>query len=134
MQWCKFDDDVVSKCSKGEAIDSNFGGHEDDLNLTVKHCTSAYMLVYIRESCLRSVLQTVTEQDIPQELIDRLQEEKRVEMIRRKERNEAHLYMNIQVSDAWLYCYVVIHSRDRILEVNILKTYFPFFCCIITHM
>lgn len=96
-RWCKFDDDVVSRCSKQEAIDHNFGGHEDDMNLTVKHCTNAYMLVYIRESCLRTVLQEVTEEDIPQELIDRLQEEKRIEMIRRKERNEAHLYMCVQV-------------------------------------
>ncbi|MCL4123129.1 UNVERIFIED_CONTAM: hypothetical protein GTU68_036606 [Idotea baltica] len=56
------------------------------------------MLVYIRESHAKAVLlQEVTEEDIPQELIDRLQEEKRVEMIRRKERNEAHLYMNINV-------------------------------------
>ncbi|XP_071522080.1 ubiquitin carboxyl-terminal hydrolase 7 isoform X1 [Panulirus ornatus] len=96
-KWCKFDDDVVSKCSRIEAIHNNFGGHEDDLTLTVKHCTNAYMLVYIRESSLRTVLQEVTEDDIPQELIDRLQEEKRIEMIRRKERNEAHLYMNVQV-------------------------------------
>ncbi|KAL7638741.1 UNVERIFIED_CONTAM: hypothetical protein RMT77_010274 [Armadillidium vulgare] len=96
-KWCKFDDDVVSRCTKVEAIDHNFGGHEDDVNLTVKHCTNAYMLVYIRESHLNTVLQEVTEEDIPQELIDRLQEEKRIEMIRRKERNEAHLYMNVHV-------------------------------------
>ena len=44
-----------------------------------------------------SVLQEVTEKDIPQDLIDRLQEEKRQEMIRRKEKNEAHLYMMVQV-------------------------------------
>jgi len=55
------------------------------------------MGVYIRESCTKSVLQEVHEDDIPQELIDRLQEEKRIEMIRRKERNEAHLYMCVQV-------------------------------------
>lgn len=103
-RWCKFDDDVVSRCSKMEAIHYNFGGHEDDLSLTVKHCTNAYMLVYIRESCLRTILQPVTEKDIPQELIDRLYEEKRVELIRRKERTEAHLYMSVQVilEDAFL--------------------------------
>jgi len=48
LQYCKFDDDVVSKCTRQEALDRNFGGHDDDIS--VKHCTNAYMLVYIRES------------------------------------------------------------------------------------
>lgn len=96
-KWCKFDDDVVSRCSKQEAIENNYGGHDDDMNMTVKHCTNAYMLVYIRDSELATVLQDVTESDIPQELVERLQEEKRLEQIRRKERSEAHLYMTVQV-------------------------------------
>lgn len=97
-RWCKFDDDVVSRCTKQEAIESNYGGHaEDDMSLTIKHCTNAYMLVYIRDSELKNVLQQVTEEDIPQELTDRLQEEKRLEQIRRKERNEAHLFMQVNV-------------------------------------
>lgn len=50
LQWCKFDDDVVSRCSKQEAVDHNFGGNEDDI--TVKHCTNAYMLVYIKDSAI----------------------------------------------------------------------------------
>ncbi|KAG8317457.1 positive regulation of DNA demethylation [Homalodisca vitripennis] len=66
-KWCKFDDDVVSRCSKQEAIEHNYGGQDDDLNMTVKHCTNAYMLVYIRDSELQNVLQEVTEQDIPEE-------------------------------------------------------------------
>ena len=74
LQWCKFDDDVVSRCTKQEAIEHNFGGHDDDI--TVKHCTNAYMLVYIRESHLKEVLATVTEEDIPHSLVERLQEEK----------------------------------------------------------
>ena len=47
FRWCKFDDDVVSRCTKQEAIENNFGGHEDDL--TVRHCTNAYMLGMLRE-------------------------------------------------------------------------------------
>lgn len=39
----------------------------------------------------------VTDVDIPSELADRLAEEKRMEQVRRKERNEAHLYMTINV-------------------------------------
>lgn len=48
FQWCKFDDDVVSRCTKQEAIEYNYGGHDEDMALTVRHCTNAYMLVYIR--------------------------------------------------------------------------------------
>ncbi|VEN46233.1 unnamed protein product [Callosobruchus maculatus] len=96
-KWCKFDDDVVSRCTKQEAIEHNYGGHDEDMNMTVKHCTNAYMLVYIRDSELHNVLQEVTDADIPSELADRLAEEKRMEQVRRKERNEAHLYMTVNV-------------------------------------
>ena len=54
FQWCKFDDDVVSKCTRKEAIDRNFGGHDDDIS--AKHSTNAYMLVYIRESALSRLI------------------------------------------------------------------------------
>ncbi|GBP29737.1 Ubiquitin carboxyl-terminal hydrolase 7 [Eumeta japonica] len=96
-KWCKFDDDVVSRCTKQEAIEYNYGGHDEDMALTVRHCTNAYMLVYIRDSQLKTVLQEVTQADIPSELCERLAEEKRIETIRRKERNEAHLYMTVNV-------------------------------------
>ncbi|XP_023245457.1 ubiquitin carboxyl-terminal hydrolase 7 [Copidosoma floridanum] len=96
-KWCKFDDDVVSRCSKQEAIEHNYGGQDEDVSMTVKHCTNAYMLVYIRNSQLENVLQDVREEDIPQELVDRLQEEKRLEQIKRKERNEAYLFMTVNV-------------------------------------
>lgn len=56
-QWCKFDDDVVSRCTKEEAIEHNYGGHDDDLS--VRHCTNAYMLVYIRESKLSKRVQSL---------------------------------------------------------------------------
>nr|XP_032519443.1 ubiquitin carboxyl-terminal hydrolase 7-like [Danaus plexippus plexippus] len=95
--WCKFDDDVVSRCTKQEAIEYNYGGQDEDMALTVRHCTNAYMLVYIRDSQLKTVLQEVTQADIPTELSERLADEKRIETIRRKERNEAHLYMNVNV-------------------------------------
>lgn len=48
-------------------------------------------------SCPGEVLQPVTDMDIPQQLVERLQEEKRVEAQKRKERQEAHLYMQVQV-------------------------------------
>ncbi|XP_065225865.1 ubiquitin carboxyl-terminal hydrolase 7 [Planococcus citri] len=102
-KWCKFDDDVVSRCSKQEAIEYNYGGQDEELTMTVKHCTNAYMLVYIRDSELKNVLQEVTNDDIPAELEARLQEERRIEQFRRKERNESHLYttMNVFLEDCF---------------------------------
>jgi len=47
-QWFKFDDDVVSRCKKSEAIEQNFGGTDDDIS--IRQSTNAYMLVYIHQS------------------------------------------------------------------------------------
>ena len=54
------------------------------------------MLVYIRKSELKNILCSVSEADIPAALVERLSEERRVEMARRKEKAEAHLYMTIR--------------------------------------
>ena len=94
--WCKFDDDVVSKCTKKEAIEQNFGGDSEDTT-AVRHCTNAYMLVYIQQTRLDEILGKVGEEDIPEALSSRLQEEKKLEAIRRKEKNEAYLYMTVKV-------------------------------------
>ncbi|XP_066265443.1 ubiquitin carboxyl-terminal hydrolase 7-like isoform X1 [Branchiostoma lanceolatum] len=101
-KWCKFDDDVVSRCTKAEAIDHNFGGFDDDIS--IRHCTNAYMLVYVRESCKEEVLCPVNEIDIPDNLIERLAEEKKYELQRRKERSEAHLYMPVHVVTEDQFC------------------------------
>lgn len=98
--WCKFDDDVVSPVPKTAAVDQNYGGNEDDFMLNVRNCTNAYMLVYVRESAMKTMLQEVTEADIPADLNDKLSEEKRLEAAKRKERIESSNYM--QVSDLLL--------------------------------
>lgn len=96
--WCKFDDDVVSGCSKNEAIDQNYGGPNDELNLNAKHSSSnAYMLVYIRHSALEEVLQEITINNIPSELDEKLREEKRMEHIRRQERTENNTIMSVHI-------------------------------------
>ena len=94
-KWCKFDDDVVSRCTENEAIKNNFGGNDDEVG--ARQSTNAYMLVYIRKSALKEVLCEVRETDIPEAMADRLNEEKKLEIARRKEKSEAHLYMNIRI-------------------------------------
>ena len=45
-RWCKFDDDVVSRCTPEEAIQNNFGGADDE-SAVARQSTNAYMLVSI---------------------------------------------------------------------------------------
>lgn len=78
FQWCKFDDDVVSRCTKQEATEANYGG--TDSELPNRQCTNAYMLVYIRDSMLDDILQAVGDVDIPASLTQRLQDERYVQI------------------------------------------------------
>eukprot|EP00095_Tigriopus_kingsejongensis_P009858 maker-scaffold853_size88743-snap-gene-0.13 protein:Tk09858 transcript:maker-scaffold853_size88743-snap-gene-0.13-mRNA-1 annotation:"ubiquitin carboxyl-terminal hydrolase 7" len=94
-KWCKFDDDVVSRCTEKEAIHNNFGGLDDDVS--TRQSTNAYMLVYIRKSTMTEILCDVTEPDIPTALSERLSDEKKIEIAKRREKNEAHLYMTIRL-------------------------------------
>lgn len=108
--WCKFDDDVVSPVQKTAAVDQNYGGTEDDFMLNVRNCTNAYMLVYVRDSAIKTILQEVQEEDIPTELSDKLNEEKRMEASKRKERNEASNYISVNVIlEDYFECY---HAGD----------------------
>lgn len=82
-KWFKFDDEVVSRCSKKDAVNANFGGNQSE-ELTFRHSTNAYMLVYVRDSVKNLVLTEVKRNDIPQSLQERLSEEKRIELLRKR--------------------------------------------------
>ena len=108
----KFDDDRVTRATKREAMEENYGGDyapngaggglkmQNPFSRTwsTKRSMSAYMLVYIRESRLDSIVPTTEPINPPEHLPIRLAEERAVIERRRKEREEAHLYMNIQVA------------------------------------
>lgn len=104
----KFDDDRVTKATNREAMDENFGGDYAATGQKVqnpftrqwstKRSMSAYMLVYIRESRLDQVLPPSDSVNPPEHLPKRLTEERAVAEKRRKEREEAHLYMSLHVA------------------------------------
>lgn len=68
----KFDDDRVTPATLTEVLEDNYGGiplHPPSPGMkNVNRTTSAYMLVYIRESMQEEVLSQVTQNDIPQHL------------------------------------------------------------------
>lgn len=106
----KFDDDRVTRATNREALEENFGGDYAQPNGNIgqrnpytrtwssKRSMSAYMLVYIRESRLDDMLMPGKVIKAPQHLADRVAEEKAAFERRRKEREEAHLYMEVAVA------------------------------------
>ena len=105
----KFDDDRVTRATLKEALEENYGGEYPSLtNGTTglknpfskstsnkTRSMSAYMLVYIRQSRLDSILQPVSIQETPLHIAQQIAEEKAFQEKRRKEREEAHLYLQV---------------------------------------
>ncbi|KAK4969844.1 ubiquitin-specific protease ubp15 [Elasticomyces elasticus] len=106
----KFDDDRVTRATKREAMDENFGGDYATNGVnghtkggqnpytrtwSSKRSMSAYMLVYIRESRLDSILLGEEAAKPPSYLPTRIIEERALIERRRREREEAHLYMRV---------------------------------------
>ena len=104
--WYKYDDDKVTKATKREVLEENFGGpfKMPDGQLRplgqkrgpLMRPNSAYMLVYIRKSRLDKILCPVTAEDTPEHLHRRFQEEFAAREARRKEREEQHLYLGVK--------------------------------------
>lgn len=105
--WYKYDDDKVTKATKREVLEENFGGpfrtpngHLRTLSqkkTPLMRPNSAYMLVYIRKSRLDKILCPVTAKDTPVHLHRRFEEENAAREARRKEREEQHLYLGVKV-------------------------------------
>lgn len=102
----KYDDDKVTKATMREVLEENFGGEYRTPTGPVRAPTqkktpimrpnSAYMLVYIRVSRLDKILTPVTEEDTPQHLQQRFEEEAAAKEAKRRERDEQHLYIGVK--------------------------------------
>jgi ubiquitin carboxyl-terminal hydrolase 7 len=111
-QWFKFDDDRVMRALPKEAIAENFGGELPQLangqvnqqrnaytrTYNTKRSNNAYMLVYIRETRLDQILLDEKLIPPPGHLAIKFAEEKAYTEKMRKEREEAHLYMEVHVA------------------------------------
>lgn len=107
--WYKFDDDRVTRATLKETLEENFGGEYPNMTngqgqrqpymrgYSTKRSMNAYMLVYVRKSRSDDVLLDVKDEDIPDHIERRLTEEKAELERRRKEREEAHLYLSVHV-------------------------------------
>jgi ubiquitin carboxyl-terminal hydrolase 7 len=102
----KFDDERVTRATLKEAIDENFGGETPTANgaprsptqRTFKRATNAYMLVYIRECHQDRILLPHEVVNPPANVANKFAEEKALLDQKRREKEEAHLYMDISVA------------------------------------
>ncbi|KAJ9151597.1 Ubiquitin carboxyl-terminal hydrolase [Coniochaeta hoffmannii] len=104
--WYRYDDDKVTKATKREVLEENFGGEYRSPNAQVRAAAakkapvmrpnSAYMLVYIRKSRLDKILTPVTAEDTPAHLQKRFEEEIAAREAKRREREEQHLYLGVK--------------------------------------
>ncbi|CAB3397673.1 unnamed protein product [Caenorhabditis bovis] len=88
--WCKFDDDVVSKTTVDDAISSNFGG-ERSMN------TSAYMLIYVRNTAIPTVLAPIPNDEIPSRVSMIFEQERIQRNQMRKKKEEESMCMELPV-------------------------------------
>ncbi|OAA66976.1 ubiquitin hydrolase [Niveomyces insectorum RCEF 264] len=104
----KYDDEKVTKATKREVLEDNYGGTYPPLQspyvrpginkkTPIMRPNSAYMLVYIRQTRVDKILTPVTEADIPKHIHSRFSEEAAAREARRKERDEQHLYIVMKV-------------------------------------
>lgn len=108
-EWYRFDDEKVWKVTKREVFDENFGiprlpeerlnkmSREEYQDYMLERHTSAYMLVYIRKDKELELLQSVTNEDVPDHIIERVEKENREREAREKEIRDAHLYFTFNI-------------------------------------
>ncbi|KAG0675211.1 hypothetical protein C6P40_001857 [Pichia californica] len=107
-KWFKFDDDRVSRVTPYTVFEEGFGcgpptdstkqmTRDEYQNYIIRHHTSAYMLVYIRESKIPDVLAEVEESDVPPHISKQIEYEAVEDMRIKKEREEMHLYVNFKI-------------------------------------
>lgn len=104
--WFKFDDERVTRVDSTVAIQESFGGDVEQtrtllgqrITNTYRRAANAYMLVYMREQDLPVIQRPVVPEDIPASLVQKFEEEARLEEQLRKEREESHMFLRVRVA------------------------------------
>ncbi|CAG8478586.1 24166_t:CDS:10 [Cetraspora pellucida] len=99
-KWFKFDDNRVTPVTEKDVFENNYGGEVPKIiGTNVNQFTSAYILVYIRESDIDFVLSPVLAKDIPKHIRKErcIDKEKALYEQIKKEAKEHHLYLTIKI-------------------------------------
>jgi len=107
-KWYKFDDEMVREETEKRATQEQYGGDDEPFQPTMPAYNSpglkyakqstAYMLVYIRDSDWDNISCRVGKEEIAEHIRTRLEAEQQEKERRQKEKEEAHLYVVIKVA------------------------------------
>lgn len=126
-KWYKFDDDKVTEETRKAAIDDQFGEesqHPKNMGLSVSTTpgmrvskySNAYMLTYIRESQIKEILEPETPiPDVLRQVIEKEEEEKE---LRRREKEEAHLYATVKIVTEQKLRDLIYADKDGVDDSN----------------
>lgn len=108
-KWYRFDDEKVWRITKKQVFNENFGldrlpdetlskmARKDYQEYLISRHTSAYMLVYIKESAEDKILETSGESQAPENVVTTIQQENVEREKKEKEIREAYLYVTIRI-------------------------------------
>jgi ubiquitin carboxyl-terminal hydrolase 7 len=106
-KWFRYDDERVTPVTIDEVLEQNFGSDEILTNgvqtrlsrvaAQWKKYTSAYMLVYLRETAIDEILAPITDADVPDHVIRKVEADREEAARIKREKEEMHLYMNIRM-------------------------------------
>jgi len=115
QKWYRYDDERVIPVTLADVLEENFGGEYSPasagqnglLSATRlsrhaaqwKRFTSAYMLVYFRESALDEILAPITADDVPLHVVRTVAAEREEAMRVKREKDEEHLFITVKVID-----------------------------------
>ena len=115
QRWYRYDDERVIPVTITDVLEENFGGEYSpatgghnglfSANRLSRHAaqwkrfTSAYMLVYFRESALDEILAPITPDDVPLHVVRTVAAEREEALRLKREKDEEHLFITVKVID-----------------------------------
>lgn len=115
-EWFFFNDDTVTKCTTHEAVEGNYGNDT--------YTTSAYILVYIKDSCLAHILRPVDLNDLVSlDLIQNEEAKEKIEMSREGRNYEVLLFTpeKLQMNSALKHGKSLL-DHERCIKFTVGKT------------
>ncbi|OHS94902.1 hypothetical protein TRFO_10849 [Tritrichomonas foetus] len=119
-RWFEFNDAKVTEVTAETAIEGSFGGVANKES-TSERLYSAYMLIYIKQSCLDEVFRKVENDEIPDYIYDYIKVKEEEEKILAQQQFEKDNTVNVSLINEQAIEY---YAQNNEIKIDIPLTYF----------